>query len=152
MVVLVSVGVLTSLAPPRNTPVTTAQSGPSGAPGPAVSPETETDLELSGTAGDYRLDMIISPAEVGPNNFMLYVLDNRSGQPVADFKTARLQYSSDGGTLINFDLENATSIAPGFYQGVNELLTKGGKWQMKVILQKPGVSDVEYTFEFEVKG
>ncbi|MBN9392314.1 MAG: copper resistance protein CopC/CopD [Chloroflexi bacterium] len=152
VVVLVSVGVLTSLAPPRNTPVTTAQSGPSGAPGPAVSPETETDLELSGTAGDYRLDMIISPAEVGPNNFMLYVLDNRSGQPVADFKTARLQYSSDGGTLINFDLENATSIAPGFYQGVNELLTKGGKWQMKVILQKPGVSDVEYTFEFEVKG
>ncbi len=56
-------------------------------------------------AGYYRLKMIVSPGEVGPNNFMLYVEDTRSGQPATDFKTARLQYTSGSGVVLNFDLE-----------------------------------------------
>lgn len=149
VLVLVSVSVLTSLSPPSITnvatnPALTAQATPDAA---------HSDSQLSGITGEFKLELVVSPAEVGPNNFMLYVADARSNQPVSDLDLAQIQFmrtGPDSGQRFELTLDNVSNLVPGFYQATSELIKESGQWQATVLLKRNTQPDVTYIFKVMV--
>ncbi|OJW02606.1 MAG: hypothetical protein BGO39_08665 [Chloroflexi bacterium 54-19] len=147
VVVLVSVGILTSLAPPRNTPIQIDQTATDTVP-------RHSDPQLSATVGNYQLELVVSPAEIGPNSFTLYVLDTRTNQVVSDLTSVQLRFSkadANGGKFQVLELESGGQAAPGFYQANTELITEVGTWQIEAVLHKDGQPDLTYIFQLNVQ-
>ena len=111
VLVLAATAVLTRAAPPATE-----------ATGPA---EEELDL------GPMRLEMIIEPAEVGPNDFHLYLFDRKTGEQINRVKqlTVRLTQQDKDIGPITLDIPRKS---PAHYELLDQALGVPGEWDVAV--------------------
>jgi copper transport protein len=128
LVLLLSVGLLTSLPPARST-----------AEAPA--------LTTSGTADDLKLDLTITPGRVGVNTFTLHVTSQ--GQLVDVVEEAALRFTP---TRANVPPSEAPLIA----QGNGEYSTQGAYlslpdlWQVQAVVRRTDKFDAFANFNFDL--
>jgi copper transport protein len=127
VLVIAATAVLVRAAPPATE-----------ATGPA---EVELDL------GTMRLEMVIEPAEVGPNDFHLYLFDRETGEQINRVKqlTVRLVQRDEAIGPIKLDIPRK---GPAHYELLDQALGVPGTWEVAVDAR---VSDFDaYTGEAEI--
>ncbi len=132
LLLLVSVGGLTSLGPLQST--ATAQS---------------QGFLQQGQAGDLTYRIAISSERVGSNTFEIS-LKNQAGHPIEKAEVLlRL-------TMLDMDMGTqqitipAVTAHPGEYSTVNPLLSMNGHWQVTLLIRRANVEDVKSSFEFDI--
>lgn len=130
ILLLLVVGVMTSLSPPPPT----ANAG--------------DQMLYQGQMADLTYRLAISPGKAGPNNFELSLTDEQ-GQPVTSANYIVLRFThmdmDMGVQLLEF-----TPIAdkPGHYQSSGTVLSMLGRWEIGALVQRAGVDDARTTIEF----
>ena len=136
VLVLASVGVLTSLEPARQV----ASRQGVGAPDP---------VRLQDTAEGASMLLEVVPARVGPNDVTL-ALEDRFGQPLTNATEVSLRLS-----YLEADLGEAAasleSSSPGIYSLEGAQLSIAGHWQAGLVVRRPDAFDARTTFRFEVE-
>jgi copper transport protein len=84
--------------------------------------------------GPLELNLVVDPANAGPNAVHLYLLSPTSGQPV-DVAEVRLLASLPSGGIGPLRLQ-AKRLAPGHYVINTVPLTQPGNWQLRVEARK----------------
>lgn len=133
-ILLLPVGLLTSLEPGRQAVTTRIASEQPG-------------LILKDVAGGANVTMAVRPGRVGPNNVTISLVDLR-GNPINNaLVILRFNY-------LNTDIPETTFpanlSAPGNYTVENVLLSIAGSWQADLIVAWPGAFDTRNSFVFEV--
>jgi copper transport protein len=103
----------------------------------------EVELDL----GPMRLEMVIEPAEVGPNDFHLYLFDRRTGAQVNRVKqlTVRLTQPEKDIGPINLDIPRK---GPAHYELLDQALGVPGEWKIAVDARVSAFD--RYTAEAEI--
>jgi copper transport protein len=133
--VLLSVGLLTSLEPARQ--VASRQMA-----------TQEKKLTFRDTAEGVNITLEVGPGEVGLNKVEVSLADLR-GSPITNTSdvSLRLKY-------LNADLgespATATPIGQGKYILERVLLTVAGPWQAELVVRRPDAFDARTAFRFEV--
>ena len=134
VLVLLSVGFLTSLEPARQV---AAREG-KGVPGSLVFIET-----VEGTS----MTLEVAPGRVGPNDFSVS-LEDRLGNPIDNASEVALRL-----TYLEADLGEeavpAASVGGGSYLLEGAQLGIAGPWQAEVLVRRPDAFDVRTAFRFE---
>jgi hypothetical protein len=143
---------------------TTAGSGSS----PGVTPPTRpvqtvkagepqgNGIRLTKTEGELKFDLLVSPGHIGDNTYSLLLSEN-GNQAVTDATLVRLSVTSlemDMG-VATLDLPPAGSDRPGLYSGLDsklQMLSMFGKYNVAVLVQRPGKSDTTTSFPIMVTG
>jgi copper transport protein len=130
VLVLAATAVLVREAPPESL-----------ASGPAT---RELDL------GPMRLEMVIEPAEVGPNDFHLYFFDRRSGAQADRLKevTVRLTQREDGIGPITLKIPRK---GPAHYELLDQALGVPGNWDVAVDARVSEFDAFSATTDIEVR-
>ena len=129
--VVLATGVLTSLSPARQ--FASAGAGP---------------LALAGTADDLAVSLGITPAVPGLNRFTVDVRD-AAGGPAAGIDRVVLRVTDLDGDLGVVEAPLGP-IAAGRFQADNRTLATAGRWQVDVVISRPGRSDAVASFRFLV--
>ena len=134
VVVLASVGVLTSLEPARQV---------AAREGIGVS----DSLTFQDTAEGAAITLEVEPATVGPNTFTVS-LEDRLGNPIATASDVSL-----GLAYLDADLgeetASAVSMGDGTYVLSQSMLSIAGAWQVELIVRRPDAFDARTAFRFE---
>jgi copper transport protein len=128
--VVAAVGMLTSLEPSRQIPLTNS-------PG----------IQLESRAGDLDLSMDIRPGIPGINIATLTVIDD--GMAVDDARVD-LQFKFLDSDLGQRDLRPDLE-GDGQYVAQGDFLSLVGRWQVLAIIQRPGEFDARVPFRFDVE-
>jgi copper transport protein len=127
-ILLISVGVLTSLPPPQ------VGSTPSG-------------LNNSATVDDLKLAINISPGRVGLNTFSLTLTAN--GQPVDDAKEVALRFTPVSGKLPTSEaILSAKGNGQYSLRGAN--LNLAESWQVQAVVRRENKFDAFANFNFDL--
>lgn len=140
MLILLSVGFLTSLEPARQaTPIHVA-------PGQVTS--EQPPLVFHDVAENMHIILQIEPGRVGLNKVEISLL-KLSGNPISNATEVSISFK-----YLNTDLgENVAStvqIAPGKYVAEEVLFSIAGPWQADLIVRRPDAFDARSSFKFEV--
>ena len=134
IVVLASVGVLTSLEPARQV---AAREGIG----------MFDSLTFQDTAEGAAITLEVEPATVGPNTFTVS-LEDRLGNPIATASDVSL-----GLAYLDADLgeetASAVSMGDGTYVLNQSMLSIAGAWQVELIVRRPDAFDARTAFRFE---
>ena len=134
VLILASVGVLTSLEPARQVASRELAAG-------------QQSLSFSDTVNTDTIALEVTPGRVGANDFTV-TLSDRLGNPIAnaDEVLVKLVYlDSDLGD----DSLAASSQGNGSYIRRNAQLGIGGVWQVELIVRRPDAFDARTAFRFE---
>lgn len=136
VLVLLSVGVLTSLEPARQV---ASRQGVG----------QEAGLSFQDTAEGADITLNIEPGQVGPNKFLVSIKD-RLGSPITNASDVSLRL-----TFLDVDLGEAANIAApagdGQYVVEDALLSIAGPWQAELVVRRPDAFDARTAFRFEVE-
>jgi len=129
LLLMLSVAVLTNLPPAR-----AAESGPR-----AFSSQVETD--------GLQLDLEVTPARVGLNEFVLTVLEN--GQPVNDAREVQLDFTPLSGKVPSSQVTLAGQ-GGGRYRFAGSNLSLPEAWQLQVAVRRDDRFDVYANFNLNL--
>jgi copper transport protein len=132
LVVLLAVGVMTSVAPS-----TTAW-------------EAHERLGLTQAAKENNVDLTlrVAPAQVGDNEWAVDVTDNRPGAQAAPAKVI-LRFGMLGMEMEPLQIDTATHDKQR-YTARGSYTSMGGRWNVEVVLRRAGFDDVTHTFELDI--
>ena len=134
VVVLASVGVLTSLEPARQV---AAREGIG----------MSDSLTFQDTVEGAAITLEVEPATVGPNTFTVS-LEDRLGNPIATASDVAI-----GLAYLDADLgeetASAMSMGDGTYVLSQSMLSIAGAWQVELIVRRPDAFDARTAFRFE---
>jgi copper transport protein len=134
IIVLFTVGVLTSLAPPNSI---------TGALGGVIYQQKE--------ATDLRITLAISPARLGDNTFEVALVD-QNGQTVSDATDVRLIFSMREMEMGSPFLElKPIDQTKGRYLAQGSVLSMKGNWDVSVVVKRPAKADTGASFNFRVR-
>ena len=134
IVVLASVGVLTSLEPARQV---------AARDGIGVS----DSLTFQDTAEGAAITLEVEPATVGPNTFTVS-LEDRLGNPIATASDVSLRLAYLDADL-GEETASAVSMGDGTYVLSQSMLSIAGAWQVELIVRRPDAFDARTAFRFE---
>nr|BBH92974.1 hypothetical protein KTA_11730 [Thermogemmatispora argillosa] len=139
LLLLIIVGVLTSLSPPPPANLITTGSGR----GPVL---------YQGRMGDLSYSLIINPGQVGINTFAVDLRDSqgrplRLGPGASVFLRCTMTDMVMG--LQEVPLTPVASV-PGRYSTVSSAISMGGHWRLTLIVRRLGFEDVEATFDLSI--
>ena len=134
IVVLASVGVLTSLEPARQV---------AAREGIGVS----DSLTFQDTAEGAAITLEVEPGRVGPNTFTVS-LEDRLGNPIATASDVSLRLAYLDADL-GEETAPAVSMGDGTYVLSQSLLNIAGAWQVELIVRRPDAFDARTAFRFE---
>jgi copper transport protein len=126
--VLLTVGLLTALPPPR------------------VS-STAPALRASAQADDLDLRLTISPGRVGPNTFELAVTSG--GQPATGAREVALRFTPAGGSVAPSEVA-LSEARPGVYQVQGANLSLPDTWQVQAVVRRADRFDAYANFDFDL--
>ena len=135
MLILASVGMLTSLEPAR-----LAESRELA--------ERRQSLTFSDTVNRDTIALDVSPARIGSNDLTVTLTD-RLGRPIEDASEVMVRLvflESDLGD----DTLAATSLGDGTYLREDAQLSIAGVWQAELVVRRPDAFDARTAFRFEV--
>jgi copper transport protein len=128
VLVLMSVGVLTSLEP---------ASTPGGA--------NSSSSDFVQTANGLTFDLAVTPGQAGINNFKVTLTDAKN-QPISDATLVQLRFQ-----MLEMDMGQPTlelkPSQPGTYTATGAILSMVAHWCIEVLVQRPGQSDVSVPFQ-----
>ncbi|HLZ08129.1 MAG TPA: c-type cytochrome, partial [Chloroflexota bacterium] len=132
VIVVVFVGIMTSISPAQQA-ISTTSGGP---------------LTLDAPAGDLQATLGISPGRPGSNRYIVEVRDS-GGQPATAVSRATLRL-----TFLDSDL-GVTEVAlsqtgVGRFEAQSSDLAIAGRWQAEAIFRRNGQDDVRATYQFAV--
>lgn len=127
--VLLASGVLTSLPPARQVYQQAVAARP---------------LTLAADARDLRLELTIAPPRPGVSTFSVRVRDAR-GQPVEDAERVDLRFTYLDQAL-GESVEPARPRGQGRYEATGSFMTVQGRWQIELLVRRPGRDDVGAAF------
>lgn len=137
--VLLAVGLLL-IAPPSRDLATQAAQSSAPAAGSSI-------FKNSATAGDLNIQLLVDPNQVGLNDYQVKLADAQG--PVSDASLVRLDLSFA-------DPKFGTSNIPlppagdGVYQASGANFAQVGRWQVTVVVRRPGEDDELTSFTVEV--
>ena len=134
IVVLASVGVLTSLEPARQV---------AAREGIGVS----DSLTFQDTAEGAAITLEVEPGRVGPNTFTVS-LEDRLGNPIATASDVSLRIAYLDADL-GEETAPAVSMGDGTYVMSQSMLSIAGAWQVELIVRRPDAFDTRTAFRFE---
>ena len=134
IVVLASVGVLTSLEPARQV---------AAREGIGVS----DSLTFQDTAEGAAITLEVEPGRVGPNTFTVS-LEDRLGNPIATASDVSLRLAYLDADL-GEETATAVSMGDGTYVMSQSMLSIAGAWQVELIVRRPDAFDARTAFRFE---
>ena len=134
IVVLASVGVLTSLEPARQV---------AAREGIGVS----DSLTFQDTAEGAAITLEVEPGRVGPNTFTVS-LEDRLGNPIATASDVSLRLAYLDADL-GEETAPAVSMGDGTYVMSQSMLSIAGAWQAELIVRRPDAFDARTAFRFE---
>jgi copper transport protein len=131
VLVIAATAVLVRAAPPA-----TVASGPA---------QEELDL------GPMRLEMVIEPAKVGPNDFHLYLFNRKTGAQVGRVKqmTVRLTQPEKDIGPITLDIPRK---GPAHYELLDQALGVPGEWEVEVDARVSAFDAYTATADIDVRG
>lgn len=128
LLILVATGLLTSLAPTQQAPITNG-------------------LRLNETADDLRIVLQVTPAQPGDNR--IEVMATHDGRPDEHIEKVLLRL-----TFLDQDLgESELQLAPiggGRYVAQTRQFNVLGQWQAEVIVRREGEGDAQTAFRFAI--
>ena len=139
IVLLVIVGVLTSLSPPPPGVLVRSANGSGGAP-----------LVYQGKMADLVYSLVINPGRVGMNTFEVS-LKERNGQPLKQTDGVRLRF-----TILDMDMGTQeldlmpVPARPGHYAVNSIALGMSGHWKMTLLVYRTGFDDAQTTIDLSV--
>lgn len=99
-------------------------------------------------AGDLRLTLALASLQPGANTFDVVIRDTH-GNPVSDAQRVTLRIA-----MLDMDMGEAEVVAEprgaGHYLASGPYLAMSGRWQVRVIVRRAGLEDVEATFVLEI--
>jgi len=131
---LLVVGVLTSLSPPRP-------------PNPSV---TSSPLIRQGQIADLTYRLVINPGRVGPNTFEVAVTgkDGQPAQYITNVEAYFVMEDMDMGTeVLNFTPLKHT---PGYYEATADVLSMSGHWEVDLIIRRAGFEDAKAVLHYMI--
>ncbi|GAB4193219.1 MAG: copper resistance protein CopC [Roseiflexaceae bacterium] len=131
-VVLLAVGVMTSVAPSTV----------------AWEQQRQQGVVQEAQAGDVDLLLRVAPGVIGGNAFAVDVRDRRPGAAAVPAKVL-LRFGMIGMEMGQLQVE-ATPSGADRYVARGSYTAMGGRWSLLVILRRDGFDDVEHTFEFDL--
>jgi copper transport protein len=135
VLVLLSVGMLTSLEPARQV-------------ASRLGLGQEDQLSFRDTAEGAEIALKAEPGQVGPNRFILTLTD-RLGRPITNATEVRLDLAYLDADLGTTSIQ-ALPTDPGKYVIEDELLSLAGPWQAGLVVRRPDAFDARTAFRFEV--
>jgi hypothetical protein len=146
--------------PPASSPnpATTAAPSTAATASRTVKPSTPEGkgIRLTKTESGIKFDLLVSPGHIGNNNYFVLLSEN-GNQAVTEVSLVRLSVTSldmDMG-VATLDLQPAGADQPGLYSGIDnklQMLSMVGKFNLAVLVQRPGQSDVTTSFQLDVTG
>ncbi len=133
--ILVTVGMMTSSSPARNTLAQRAANPPAPAPAPIK------DVQ---TANEMLIQLDITPGWVGENSFSLKLVD-QAGNPINDARLIRMRFESQTQNLGESELRPVLS-ADGTYTIAGANLSVPGDWRIRLTIQRPDRFDTVIDF------
>jgi copper transport protein len=127
---LLVVGVLTSLSPP---------SQPGATKGTGI---------FQGTMADISYSLIITPGKVGSNAFEVALTDQH-GQPIQKTDAVLLRFA-----MLDMDMGeqqlrlDPVKNSPGHYHAIDDTLSMAGRWQVVLLVRRPGFEDVRTSLTY----
>jgi copper transport protein len=111
---------------------------------------TPPSQELSGTAkvDDLKMDLRISPGQVGQNTFTLRLTSN--GKPVTAVKDALLRFTPDQG---NFPPSEGQLLSQGdgTFTAKGTYLSLPARWQVQAVVRRADKFDAYANFDFTIR-
>ncbi|HWQ11624.1 MAG TPA: CopD family protein, partial [Roseiflexaceae bacterium] len=98
--------------------------------------------------GEVELVLWVAPAVIGENEFAVDVTDRRAGgagvpaQVLLDFGMAGMQMGE-----LRTELR---PVGPGRYVTRGSYIAMGGRWEVAVLVRRPGFDDVRHTFVLDI--
>lgn len=135
VIVLIVVGMMTSVSPARNTWAVQANKPLPPEPSPIVQTELANNLEMQ---------LEVSPGWVGPNTFTLRVIDD-NGVAIVDASRIRMRFQSQEQSVGESELR-LEHAGDGVYQAQGLNLNAPGDWRIRVNVQRPDQFDTVVDF------
>src|SRR5574341_1666756 len=114
-----------------------------------IAAPANTDFTSVKQADDLKVEMGISPARVGQNEFML-VLIASDGQPVYTAKEVLLRFTSNQANIPPSELQ-LVGDGSGMYMAQGAHLSFPGKWQVQAIVRRQDKFDVYANFDVTLR-
>jgi copper transport protein len=130
--VLLVVGVLTSVAPART----------------AWEEQQRLGQSQAATVGDVEMVLRVAPAWIGDNEFAVDVTDRRPGAEGAPTEVL-LDFGMEGMEMGELRAEAQPAEARR-YVTRGSYVAMGGRWQVEVLLRRAGFDDVRHTFVLDI--
>lgn len=108
-----------------------------------------TEFTYSQRVDDLSMQLDISPARVGQNEFML-MLFSSDGQPVARAKEVLLRFTPSRGSVPPSELQ-LVGDGSGMYMAQGSYLSLPGKWQVQAVVRRPDKFDVYANFDLTLQ-
>lgn len=109
-----------------------------------------TPIELSQAADEVRVDLRITPARIGINDYEIKVTDN-AGQPVSDASQVSLRFKPIG-KLIGTSSVEAAPNGDGAYTANGANISLNGTWQIEVAIRRLKAFDQFAAFRVQAEG
>jgi mono/diheme cytochrome c family protein len=107
-------------------------------------------IELSQAAEEVRVDLRITPARIGINDYEIKVID-QAGQPVSDASQVSLRFKPIGKLIGTSDVQ-ATPAEAGVYTVSGANISLNGTWQIEVAIRRPNAFDQFAAFRVQAEG
>lgn len=117
---------------------------------PQPTASSTAPIELSQAAEEVRVDLRITPARIGLNDYEIKVTD-QAGQPVSDASQVSLRFKPIGKLIGTSDVQ-ATPAEAGVYTVSGANISLNGTWQIEVAIRRPNAFDQFAAFRVQAEG
>jgi len=116
---------------------------------PAQTVSRNTDLAARETVDDLRMNISISPGQIGQNTFSLDVTVD--GKPLQSAKNVLLRFTPANGNLPPSELQ-LLGDGNGTFSAKGANLSLPGKWQVQAVIRRTDKFDAYAHFDFNLRG
>ncbi|KAB8144938.1 hypothetical protein F8S13_03655 [Chloroflexia bacterium SDU3-3] len=130
--VLLAVGAMTSVAPSKA----------------AWAEQSKLGISQTADLDGASIRLQVAPAQIGENEFAVDVRDTRQGADAAP-ATVLIDFTMVGMEMGTIQAEMKPG-GDGRYTARGSYISMGGRWQIEVIVRRPGYDDIRHTFQADI--